>query len=140
MFCFRKVPACLCKISWSFLVISSSAFAIFGRHFFTGCETEHSNIKLTTIPVEPGFLWHFEVLKLKTCWLYHLLIFFYNCIFRKKGKKSRNLSHLENESTFWNLSNLGKWKHILKSFKFRKMKAHFEREPHFRIVLRNHMI
>ena len=26
---------------------------------------------LTTIPVDLGFLWYFEVLKLKTCSLYH---------------------------------------------------------------------
>ena len=26
---------------------------------------------LTTIPVDLGFLWHFELLKLKTCLLYH---------------------------------------------------------------------
>ena len=30
---------------------------------------------LTTIPVELGFLWHFEVLKLKTCSLYHEKLF-----------------------------------------------------------------
>ena len=26
---------------------------------------------LTTIPVEHGFLWHFDLLKVKTCSLYH---------------------------------------------------------------------
>ena len=47
-------------------------------------------------------------------------IFVYNCVFQKKEKQhSQNLSHFENESTFW------KWKHIL------EMKAHFEKEPHF---------
>ena len=30
---------------------------------------------LTTIPVELEFLWHFEVLKLKTCSLYHENLF-----------------------------------------------------------------
>ena len=44
---------------------------IFLRSSCLSAYTANTVLHLTTIPVELGFLWEFELLKLKTCSLYH---------------------------------------------------------------------
>ena len=48
---------------------------IFYRLANKSCFLNQNQCYLTTIPVEPGFLWDFDLLSLKTCSLYHEQIF-----------------------------------------------------------------
>jgi hypothetical protein len=59
--------------------------AVKGRFCFYGM-----NAILTTIPVELGFLWPFEVIKLKTCSLFHEKLFIQKLKARTSYRNGRN--------------------------------------------------
>ena len=52
-------------LSFLYLLTPTDEF-LFEVEYYTA-----NNLHLTTNPVELGFIWHIEVLKLKTCSLYH---------------------------------------------------------------------
>ncbi len=67
------------------------------------------------------------LLKTKYIFVVYKLVYTLVYNFSEKGRKN-----ITQPFPFVNVSNLVKWKHILRPFQFRKMKAHFKREPHFR--------